>query len=135
MQSDDGSTKCIIVIGGLTDEGPDEKVLRTSEILDLENREWVQGPELPLGLENSACIAIPPTYDFACVVVGGWSEEETEEGQIHSSNICGLKKSLSEWKVLGKIKRGRSNHITLPLSYWLVRLIIGLVSNLIEIEY
>ena len=117
MQSDDGSTKCIIVIGGLTDEGPDEKVLRTSEILDLHNRKWVQGPELPLGLHSAACVALPPTSKFACVVLGGFTGtgEDENDGKL-SNDVYGLNNKLTEWTILGKMRGGSCRHIALPLS-------------------
>ena len=95
------------MIGGRTDQ---EKYSNTTEIFDLEGPKWAQGPKLPLGIEEAACIAVPPTHDLSCVVVGGWTEEE-----YHSSNVYGLSKSLTEWTLLGKIKTGRSAHIILPI--------------------
>ena len=107
IQSDDGSDKCIIIIGGWTDQ---ESFLKSTEILDLTDQKWVQGPELAVGMRAAACVALPPSSNFACVVVGGWTKKED-----CSSNVYGLDKSLMEWKLLGKIRNGRHSHIALPI--------------------
>ena len=111
IQSDDGSIKSIIAISGNTDH---EYNSETTELLDFRDKKWVEGPDLPLGIRDSACVALPPTSYFACIVVGG----EISEGitNKYSSNVYGLNKSLDEWTLLGKITRGRSRHIALPLS-------------------
>ena len=116
MQSDDGSRKCIIVIGGLIDQGCIVKVLRTSEILDLDNRKWVQGPELPVGLHSAACVALPPSK-FACVVLGGCTgdEEDNDDDKV-SNDVYGLNNKITEWTFLGKMRGRICNHIALPLS-------------------
>ena len=107
IQSDDGSTKCVIIMGGTTNKG---RFSKTTEILNQDFR-WVQGPLLPVGIEDAACVALPPKCDLACVVIGGETIEES-----YSSNVYGLNKSLTKWYTLGKIKTGRRRHIALPLS-------------------
>ena len=77
----------------------------------MKDKKWVQGPTLPSGVFHAACVALPPTHDYACVIVGGSTIEET-----HSSNVYGLNKSLSQWTHLGKIRTGRQSHIALPFS-------------------
>ena len=114
MQSDDGSTKCIIVIGGLTGHYPSYSCSKTTEILDLENREWVQGPELPIGLDNAACVALPPASNFACVVLGGRTDDK-DHYEV-SNVVYGLNKKLTEWTFLGKMREGTCNNIALLLS-------------------
>ena len=79
--------------------------------MDLKKLKWFQGPELPLGIFETSCVALPPTHNFACVLVGGKTKEEE-----YSSNVYGLNRSLKEWTLLGKIRTGRCNHIALPLS-------------------
>ena len=108
LHSDDGSIKCIIIIGGFTDPKRNRK---TTEILHLTERKWVQGPILPEEISDAACAALPPTSHFACVIVGGSTTENT-----FSSNVYSLDKSLSKWTVLGKIRKGRYGHIALPIS-------------------
>ena len=76
------------------------------------NREkWIQGPDLAVGIKAAACVALPLSSNFACVVVGGWTKKE-----YYSSNVYGLDKSLTEWTFLGKIRNGRRSHIALPIS-------------------
>ena len=72
---------------------------------------WIQGPELPLGIQDSSCVALPPTHNFDCVLVGGWTEEDA-----NSSNVYGLSRLSKEWTLLGKIRTGRRGHIALPFS-------------------
>ena len=77
----------------------------------MKDKKWVQGPTLPCGVFDAASVSLPPRNDYACVIVGGFTIEET-----HSSNVYGLNKSLSQWAHLGKIRKGRQSHIALPIS-------------------
>ena len=79
--------------------------------MNIKTLKWIQGPELPLGIIEKSCVALRPTHNFACVLVGGKSKEEE-----YSSNVYGLNRLLKEWKLLGKIRTGRCGHIALPLS-------------------
>ena len=79
--------------------------------MDLKKLKWTQGPELPLGISETSCVALPPTHNFACVLIGGKTEEEE-----YSSNVYGLNRSLKEWTLLGEIRTGRCGHVALPLS-------------------
>ena len=78
--------------------------------MDIKKLKWIQGPELPLRISGTSCVALPPTHNFACVLVGGKTK-----GQ-YSSNVYGLKRSLKEWTLLGEIRTGRCGHVALPLS-------------------
>ena len=109
IQSDDGLTKCVILMGGTTNKG---RFSKSTAILNLKDKKWVQGPLLPEGIEDAACVAQPPKCDLACVVVGG----ETG-GESFSLNVYGLNKTLTKWYTLGKIKTVRRRHIALPRSY------------------
>ena len=116
IQSDDGSRKCIIIIGGWTGQ---EKILTSTEILYLAAQNWVQGPDLPVRVKSAACVALPSTSNFACVVIGGSSEESAGLFGINaliSSNVYGLDKNLSGWTFLDKISTSRAFHIALPIS-------------------
>ena len=110
IQSDDESTESIIIIGGNTKEEDDSN---TTEILDLNVQKWVQGPALPLGARYTACVTLPPTSNFSCVVFGTETRKE-------SSGTCvyGLEKRLMEWKLLGKFetRSWQSVRIALPFS-------------------
>ena len=111
IQSDDGSIQSIIIIGGATFLEHRLVYASTTEILHLTDPKWVQGPELPLGIINASCVALPQTSAFACIVVGG----ETRR-LVFSSNVYGLNRRLTEWTLLGTIRTGRSSHIALPIS-------------------
>ena len=67
IQSGDGSAQSIIVIGGYINEEEDSN---TTEILDFNVQKWVKGPALPLGARYTACVTLPPTSNFSCVVLG-----------------------------------------------------------------
>ena len=84
---------------------------KSTEILHLKDKKWVLGPELPLEIKYSSCVALPPTSNFACVIIGGWTKEE-----CYSSKVYGLNESLTEWLLLGNIRTRRRSHIALPLS-------------------
>ena len=77
----------------------------------MKKQKWIDGPELPLGIFEASCVALPPTSNFACVLVGG----ETV-GEEFSSNVYGLNRLTKEWNFMGNIKTGQSSHIALPLS-------------------
>ena len=77
----------------------------------METLKWIQGPELPLGIMSSSCVALPPTNNFACVLLC-----EKMEGDIYSSYVYGLDRSLNEWTLLGKLRTARRSYIALPLS-------------------
>ena len=126
IQSDDGSTQCIIVIGGLTNQG---RNLKSVEILNVKNikshwsigakwpinnQQWVKAPQLPCKVEHAKCVPLHPLTNFACVIIGGVIGGDKPINR--SSDVYGLNKELTEWKLLGKIRTGRNNHIALPLS-------------------
>ena len=110
ISSDDGSTQSIIIIGGNTKE---ESYSNTTEILDLNAKKWVQGPDLPSGEIYTACIALPPTSKFSCVVFGKEIGED-----LSGIGVYGLDKRPMEWKFLGMLKKGSYTpvDIALPLS-------------------
>ena len=111
IQSEDGLTKSIIIIGGQTDTTYHSgNFTRTTEILHLKDQRWVQGPELPLGIISASCVELPITSSFACVLIGGY----TEKGN-YSSHIYGLNRKLTGWEVLGKIRTARDSHTALPI--------------------
>ena len=113
IQSDDGSTRCVIIIGGWTDE---EQNSKSTEILYIADQKWVQGPNLPVGIRSSACVALPPASNFACVIIGGYTIEATSSNEVTCPNVYGLDKNLMKWTFLGEIRTSRTRHIALPVS-------------------
>ena len=80
---------------------------KTTEILCVTEQKWVQGPRLPVDLGFATCAALPPTSNFACVIVGCSLSEKS------FLYVYGLDKNLSEWTLLGRIK----NEDTVTLQY------------------
>ena len=109
IQSDDGSVESIIIMGGGTIR--ESSLSKTTEILNIKNQKWIQGPALPCGIQQAACVSLPLSTEFACIIVGGCTVEEQA-----SSDIYGLNNALTEWKHLGKIRKARQSHIAVPLS-------------------
>ena len=109
IQSDDGTTYCIVIGGYTSKEGHFSK---STEIFNFNKQTWIEGPLLQCGVVFSACVSSPRTSNFACVHVGGYTEEK-----IYSQNVYGLTKDLSEWKLLGVIEKGRRGHIAVSLDY------------------
>ena len=96
------------MIGGKTKREGD--YAKSTEIFSFKNRKWVVGPPLPYGIKSAACIAGPQLCNFACILVGGQTQERR-----HSKIVFGLNKNLSEWIILGTLKKGRYDHIAIPL--------------------
>ena len=89
-----------------------------TEIFDLKEQRWIRGPNLPLGIRDASCVALPPTLDFACLLIGGLTQKDGYDfySVDIGENVYGLKKSLDEWTLLGKIREGKYSHIALPLT-------------------
>ena len=68
-------------------------------------------------MQSPARVALPPTSNFACVVLGGWTDDKDDEDDYKVSNdVYGLNNKLTEWTYLGKMRRGTCRHIALPLT-------------------
>ena len=80
MQLDDESVHCIVIGGTTEHEGHYSK---STEIFNFNDQKWVQGPTLPRGISSSACIAAPRLSSFACVLVGGDSEDRCNLQNIY----------------------------------------------------
>ena len=109
IQSDDGSIQSIIIIGGMVNYF-NEKFSKTTEIFDIKEQKWAKGPDLPIEITEASSVSLPPTANFACVLIGGQTETDK-----WTSNVYGLTKSLKEWKFLGTIRTSRKGHLALSL--------------------
>ena len=110
IKSEDGTDDCIILIGGCYPAYPRD-ILDTTEIFSIKEKTWSQGPKLPIKLTDSACVALPPTTKYSCLVIVGKGEYDAQT----SSEIYGLNRSLTAWSFLGTVGK-RCGHIALPLS-------------------
>ena len=72
----------------------------------ISNPKWVKGPPLPFGVASATCVPLSPLTNFACVIIGGKSRRDAMIKQ-YLSDVYGLNKELTEWKLLGKTKTGR----------------------------
>ena len=79
----------------------------------MKSLKWIQGPELPLGIKDAASVALPPSSNFFCVLIGGGPRDSSS---YSCTNVYGLNRSSNEWTVLGEIRTGRVMPIALPLS-------------------
>ena len=119
IQADDGSTQCILVLGGQTNQ---EQFSKSTEILNIKEQKWIQGPALPFGVKYAACVALPPSSNFACALIGGKindNHDATLSDHTYSLCVHGLNKTLTKWLLLGKINIGPAgigHHIALSLS-------------------
>ena len=120
IQSDDGSVDSIIIIGGWTDKT--SRLFRqgrsnTTEIFNIKEQKWVPGPTFPCEISDSACVSLPSTMKFTCLVIGGEIEGISCccASEPKSNDVWGLNKSLTKWTHLGRIRKSRSRHIVLPL--------------------
>ena len=80
-------------MGGLTNDSTD---VFSTEIYNLKDELWIQGPRLPNEESCASCAPLPPTSSYACIFIG--------KGTVinnFSSNVYGLKKNLIEWILLG----------------------------------
>merc|ERR1712156_849637 len=77
IQSDDGTREAVIVIGGLTNE----EITNTTEIFKIGEKQWIQGPPFPCKIDGAACLSLPPPMSFACVVIGGETDDNTIDAQ------------------------------------------------------
>ena len=107
IQSDDGTQDSIIIVGG---ETTDDEMINTTEIFKIRDQQWIPGPPFPCDIRCAACVSLPLAMDFACLVIGGDTYEDS-----YSSVVYGLNKSLTSWSRLGNIRKGRQHHIVLPL--------------------
>ena len=96
-------------MGGLTKDLVD---VYLTEIYNIKDEMWVQGPTLPCEERCASCASLPPTSNYACIFIG---KKGTVKNNF-SSNVYGLKKNFTEWILLGKTKRGSNHSIALPLS-------------------
>lgn len=95
----------------MTNEGKSS----TTEIFKIGEKRWIQGPPFPSEIDGAACVPLFLLTNFACLVVGGETEEYTIDAQ-ETSDVYGLDRSWTGWTHIGKIKKGRQMNIVLALS-------------------
>ena len=96
----------IFVIGG-EDENYD--YLKLTEIYHRRNNSWTTGPILPKTLSYGKLIKASPGAKFFGYYLGGYGNGGW------SSAIYGLSKDLSNFQLIGNLKKARSGHVAFRL--------------------
>ena len=91
-------------MGGLTND------LISTEVYNIKDEIWIQGPKLPIEDRCASCAPLPPTSKYACIFIGKRAAKNK-----FSSNVYGLNKNFTEWTLLGQTKKGSDDYISLPL--------------------
>ena len=93
----------VFVIGG---EAENYEYLKSTEVYHRRNNSWTTGPILPKTLSYGQFIKASPGSKFLGYYLGGYG---------HSSAIYGLSKDLSNFQLLGNLKKARSSHVAFRL--------------------
>ena len=95
-----GNIVKILVAGGHLGTAP--PFLKTTEIYDVAQKTWTNGPDLDTEIWNLRLITAPPGSNYAAYMLTGVHGTEDQKG-IHV-----ISKDLKEWTKLGNIQRERS---------------------------
>ena len=113
MNQKRGSHEClkidddrILVVGG-RDENYD--YLKSTEVYHRRNNSWTTGPILPKTLSYGQFIKASPGSKFFGYYLGGYGDDSL------SSAIYGLSKDLSNFQLLGNLKKARDDHVAFRL--------------------
>ena len=96
----------ILVVGG-SDGYYD--YLKSTEVYHRRNNSWTTGPILPKRLSYGQFIEASPGSKFLGYYLGGYGDDG------HSSAIYGLSKDLSNFQLLGNLKKERGGHVAFRL--------------------
>ena len=95
----------ILVIGGW--DGNDW--LKSTEVYDRRNKMWTTGPILPKAIGYGQFIKASPGSKFLGYYLGGGGDDG------YSSAIYGLSKDLSNFQLIGNLKKKRGYHVAFRL--------------------
>ena len=96
--------------GGRTLDGRKRtEFLNSSEIFNLKEKTWNQGPDLETPLTNAQFLKAKPGSKYLAYVIGGYGDGG------HSSAIFGLSQDKNEFKKIGDLKIPRSHHVAFVL--------------------
>ena len=106
-----GAIKYIFVVGGNTWDNAGRPHLSSStEIFNINKKEWSRGSDLPIRFPSSACVARPSNMKFSCLSIGG----STYRSNM-SKNIYGLDHAFKTRTFVGYLKEERTDHVVLPI--------------------
>ena len=95
----------ILVIGG----GDGNVWLKSTEVYDGRNKMWTTGPQFPKTIYGGQFIKASPGSQFLGYYLGGYGDDG------YSSDIYGLSKDLSNFQLLGNLKKERVYHVAFRL--------------------
>ena len=90
--------------------GREAKSLFIYRDINRNKKEWSKGPDLPIKVSSSDCVALPSHLKFSCLSIGGATHNIDK-----SKNIYGLDHTFKTWTLVGYLKEARSDHIVLPI--------------------
>ena len=105
LKSIDGTINNIVVVGGYTESSI---ISSSTELFRIKENRWTRGPNLPIQVNFTSCIALPNHTSYSCLLIGGWSKEEKEYNI--SDSIYALDKELKSWALVGHLKEARYGH-------------------------
>ena len=100
IKDDAGNIIKVLVAGGHV--GTASPFLKSTEIYDVAQKTWTNGPDLDTEMTNSRLITAPPISSYAAYILTG------VHGTDDQKDIHGISKDLTEWTKLGSIQRERA---------------------------
>ena len=96
----------ILVIGGRDENW---RYLKSTELYDKRYDNWSTGPTLPKTIAYGQFIKASPGSKFLGYYLGGYGDGG------YSSDIYGLSKDLSNFQLIGNLKKARVDHVAFRL--------------------
>ena len=101
IKDDAGDIVKILVAGGHCC-GLSEGTLKSTEIYDVAQKTWTNGPDLPTEIFWPRSVTAPPGSNYAAYTLTGVHGTEDQK------DIYGISKDLTEWTKLGSIQKERA---------------------------
>ena len=95
----------ILVIGGRDGN----RYLKSTEVYHRIQRKWKTGPMMPKPIASGQFVKASPGSKFLGYYIGGYDYGS------YSSAIYGLSKDLSNFQLLGNLKKAREGHVAFRL--------------------
>ena len=99
-----GNANKIVVAGGYG-----SGLLSTTEIYDVKEGKWQNGPNLIVPVYRSSLVAAPASSNYAAYLVGGWT------GSTARNEIQAISKELDQWVHVGNLATERFWHTALQI--------------------
>ena len=100
IKDDAGNIIKILVAGGHVGTAP--PFFKSTEIYDVAQKTWTNGPDLDTEINNSRLITAPLGSRYAAYILTGVHATDNQK------DIHGISKDLTKWTKLGSIQRERA---------------------------